>query len=70
MVELSRYAPGLLLVGAVLVNRRSLPRTITVTAWVLLAAMVFPMTTWVAAILTPVWLGVAAALAGRSRADH
>ena len=70
LVELSRYAPGLVLVGAVLVARRRLPRAITVPAWVLLAVMVFPMTTWLAAILTPVWLGVAGALAGRSAVDH
>lgn len=70
LVELTRYAPGLVLVGAVLVARRRLPRTITVPAWVLLAAMVVPVTTWLAAILTPVWLGVAGALAGRSKGDH
>lgn len=70
LVELSRYAPGLVLVGAVLVARRRMPRTITVPAWVLLAAMVFPMTTWVAAILAPIWLGVAGALAGGHGTDH
>lgn len=70
LVELSRYAPGLVLVGAVLVARRRLPRTVTVPAWVLLVAAVLPMTTWLAAILTPVWLGVAGALAGRSTGDH
>lgn len=70
LIELARYAPGLVLVGAVLVARRSLPRAITVPAWVLLVAMIFPMTTWAAAILTPVWLGVAGALAGRRGTDH
>lgn len=70
LVELSRYAPGLVLVAAVLVARRRLPRTVTAPAWVLLVAMLLPMTTWLAAILTPVWLGVAGAVAGRSSSDH
>ena len=61
--ELARYAPGLLLVAAILVARRRLPRSITIPAWVLLVVTLFPMTTWVAALVIPVWLGVAAALA-------
>jgi hypothetical protein len=60
VVEITRYAPGLLLVAAVLVARRRLPRTITVPAAVLAALTVFPMTSWVAAVLIPVWLGIAA----------
>jgi hypothetical protein len=61
-IEFARYAPGLLLVAAVLAARRRLPRSVTVPAWVLLVVMLVPMTTWVAALLVPVWLGVAAAV--------
>lgn len=65
LVEFTRYAPGLLLVVAVLAARRRLPRAITVPAWVLLVLTIVPMTSWLAALLVPVWLGVAGALAGR-----
>ena len=60
--DLARYAPGLLLVAAVLAARRRLPRSVTVSAWVLLVVMFVPMTTWISALLIPVWLGVAAVL--------
>jgi hypothetical protein len=59
-LDLARYAPGLLLVAAVLAARRRLPRSVTISAWVLLVVMFVPMTTWIAALLTPVWLGVTA----------
>ena len=61
-LDLARYAPGLLLVAAVLAARRRLPRSVTISAWVLLVVMLVPMTTWVAALLIPVWLGVTAVL--------
>ena len=61
-VDLARYAPGLLLVAAVLAARRRLPRSVTIPAWVLLVVMLVPMTTWIAALLIPVWLGVTAVL--------
>jgi hypothetical protein len=65
LIELTRYAPGLLLVGAVLAARSRLPRGITIPAWVLLVLTLVPMTTWLAALIIPVWLGVAGALAVR-----
>jgi len=63
VVEVTRYAPGLLLVAAVLVARRRLPKAITVPAGllaVLTVLTVFPMTSWIAAVLIPIWLGVCA----------
>ena len=61
-VDLARYAPGLLLVAAVLAARRRLPKSVTISAWGLLVVMFVPMTTWIAALLIPVWLGVTAAI--------
>ena len=61
-LDLARYAPGLLLVAAVLAARRRLPKSVTIPAWVLLVVMFVPMTTWIAALLIPVWLGVTAVL--------
>lgn len=66
LVDFARYAPGLVLIGAVLAARSRLPKLLTISAWILLVVAVVPLTTWVAAILVPVWLGVAGALAGRS----
>ncbi len=65
MVELTRYAPSLLLLVAALVARKTLPKPLTITAGVILAMVFLPFTTWVAAILTPIWLGVAGAVALR-----
>lgn len=62
MVELTRYAPSLVLLAAALVARRSLPKPVTIAAAVILAMIFIPFTTWIAAILTPVWLGVAGAV--------
>lgn len=71
LVEFTRYAPGLLLIGAVLAARSRLPRGITIPAWVLLVLTVVPMTTWLAALVIPVWLGVTGALAvGGAGAGH
>ena len=62
MVELTRYAPSLVLLAVALVARRSLPKPVTIAAAVILAMIFLPFTTWIAAILTPVWLGVAGAV--------
>jgi hypothetical protein len=65
--ELTRYAPGLALVAAAFAGRRSLPRAIGVTAALLAVLTVFPMTSWVAALLIPLWLGTCAAALGSAR---
>lgn len=62
MAEIARFAPGLALVAAAVVARRELPRAVWATAAVLLVLVLAPFTTWVAALLTPLWLAVAAAL--------
>jgi hypothetical protein len=61
LTEITRYAPGLVLVGACVAARRALPRTAWIPALVLVVLSVVPFTTWVAALLIPVWLGVTAA---------
>ena len=66
LTEITRYAPGLALVVAVVAARKMLPRGVWIPATVLAVMTVFPMTTWVAALLIPVWLGVAAAAVGQS----
>jgi hypothetical protein len=65
VVELARYAPGVLLLAAVLAGRHRLPRAVTVSAVLVLVAAVVPMTAWLAALVIPVWLGVAGAFAGQ-----
>ncbi len=67
LVELARYAPGAALLAAVLVARRRLSKVHTIPAWILLVAAIVPVTSWLAAILVPIWLGVTGALAGRQR---
>ncbi|MGH3346564.1 MAG: hypothetical protein ACRDO4_06245 [Nocardioides sp.] len=62
VAEITRYAPGLALVGAAVVARRHLPRGTGVAAGVLVLMTLVPFTSWVAALLIPVWLGVAAAM--------
>ena len=57
LTEITRYAPGLALVVAVVAARRMLPRGVWIPASVLAVMTVFPMTTWLAALLIPVWLG-------------
>lgn len=64
MTEIARFAPGLALVAAAVVARRELPRALGVTAAALLVLVFVPFTTWVAAVLTPVWLAVAGATRG------
>jgi len=66
MVDVTRYAPSLVLLVAALVARRSLPKPVTIAAGVILAMVLFPITTWIAVILTPIWLGVAGAVSGSS----
>lgn len=61
LVDLARYAPSALLLGAVLAAWNRLPRAVTVPAMVLMVALVLPMTAWLAALAIPVWLGVTAA---------
>lgn len=68
VVEIARFAPGLALVAAAVVARRELPRGLWVTAAALLVLVFVPFTTWVAALLTPPWLAVAGARAGRATA--
>lgn len=63
MVELTRYAPSLVLLMVAVVARRSLPKALTITAGVLIVVLLFPITTWIAVIATPVWLGIAGAVA-------
>jgi hypothetical protein len=66
MTEIARFAPGLALVAAAVFARRELPRGVWVAALVLLVLVFVPFTAWVAALLTPLWLAVAAASAGRA----
>jgi hypothetical protein len=70
MAEIARFAPGLALVAAAVVARRQLPRGLWVAAAALLVLVFVPLTTWVAALLTPAWLAMAGAWTGRSRAVH
>jgi hypothetical protein len=62
LTELTRYAPGLALVVAAVAARARLPRPAWITAAVLVVMTVFPMTSWVAALLIPLWLAVTAAV--------
>lgn len=64
MAEIARFAPGLALVAAVVVARRELSRGVWAPAALLLVLVFVPLTTWVAALLTPLWLAVAAAFPG------
>lgn len=61
LVEITRYAPGLALVVAAVVARRRLSRSIWVSAAVLAVMTALPFTSWVAALLIPLWLGLSAA---------
>ena len=63
-VDLARFGPGLALAIAVILARRALPRPLGWSAWFLVALTLFPMTGWVAAMVVPVWLGIAGAVAG------
>jgi hypothetical protein len=61
LTEIARYAPGLALVAAAVAARDALPKPVRIAAGVLVAMTVVPLTSWVAALLIPVWLGVSAA---------
>ena len=61
--DLARSAPSLALLLAAWAARRHLPRPVSVAAVILAAMFVLPITAWLAAIVTPVWLGVAGAFA-------
>ena len=62
LTEVARYAPGLALVVAAFVARRTLPRPVGIAALVLAVLTIVPFTSWVAALLIPLWLGVSAAV--------
>lgn len=62
MAELTRYAPGLALAGAAVAGRRHLPAGVWIVAVVLAVATLVPFTSWGAALLMPLWLGVSAAV--------
>ena len=63
VMEIARYAPTLALVAAVVVAGRHLPRWVRVSAGLLTLLTVVPLTSWVAALVVPVWLaGTAATL--------
>lgn len=62
--EIARFAPGSALMAAAVVARRELPRAVWETAAALLVLLLVPFTTWVAAVLTPLWLAVAGATRG------
>lgn len=62
VMEIARYTPGLALVAAAVAAGPHLPRAVRMTAGVLLILTVVPLTSWVAALLIPVWLGVSAAV--------
>jgi hypothetical protein len=66
ITEITRYAPGLALVGGAVAARRFLPRGVWIPAAVLAVATVFPLTSWVAALIIPVWLGASAAALGQN----
>ena len=62
LTEVARYAPGLALVVAAFMGRRSLPRPVGIAAVVLAVLTIVPFTSWVAALLIPLWLAVSAAV--------
>ena len=62
LTEVARYAPGLALVVASFMGRRSLPRPVGIAAVVLALLTIVPFTSWVAALLIPLWLAVSGAL--------
>ena len=48
--------------AAVFVARRRLPRAVGVSAGLLALLTIVPLTSWVAALLIPLWLGMAGAV--------
>jgi hypothetical protein len=67
IMEITRYAPGLALVAAAVVAGQRLPRVVRIPAGILAVLTLVPLTSWVAALLIPVWLGVSAALTPDTR---
>lgn len=65
MTELARYAPGLALTGAVVAARRQLPAGVWGTGAVLAFLTLVPLTSWMAALVIPLWLAISAAAVGR-----
>jgi hypothetical protein len=61
--DLARSAPSLALLLAAWAARRHLPKAVSVVVVILAATFVLPITSWLAALATPVWLGVAGAFA-------
>jgi hypothetical protein len=64
LTEITRYAPGVALVVAAVAARRRLPAGVWGCAAVLALMTVVPFTSWVAALLIPLWLAVSAAVVG------
>ena len=62
LTEVARYAPGLAMVVAGWVARRAMPRPVWIAALVLAVMTIVPFTSWVAALLIPLWLAVSAAV--------
>lgn len=58
MTELARYGVSLAVTGAAVAARATLPKGVWITAAVLAVLTVVPFTSWAAALLTPLWLGV------------
>lgn len=67
LTEITRYAPGFALVVAAAVARHALPKGVAMTAAVLAFLSLVPFTSWVAALLIPVWLLVSATVVTDSR---
>ncbi|KGN29841.1 hypothetical protein N802_10470 [Knoellia sinensis KCTC 19936] len=61
VLELTRYAPSLAVTAAAVVGRRHLSRPLVVSAAVLAVLIAVPFTSWAAAIVVPLWLGLAGA---------
>jgi hypothetical protein len=62
VTDFARYGPGLALVAAALCCRRVLPTWLVAVAGLLALAGAVPWTAWAAALVIPVWLGVAGAV--------
>lgn len=61
VVEITRFAPGIALVVAVVAARRAFPKPVVIGAGVLAVLYLLPFTGWMAALVVAVWLGLAAA---------
>ncbi len=62
MIEFGRYAAGLALALGVTVAYRRVPKSLAISAIAMAVLAATPFTAWVAAILIPIWLGIAGAL--------